>query len=124
ERLHDQLDAGRVAGELVRAEPDWLLLEAVVADFLDVLLRHDPARARREGTVERHEIGKWLVQVETHARRTDDFDLAHAILQHLADLRSQEAELHVVRGEGISIVELQTLAQLEVVDALIRAHGP
>src|SRR3989449_3880638 len=58
------LDAGGgVAGgaggadELVRAGADGRLLEAVVADLLDVLLRHDPRGARRASAVERHEVG-------------------------------------------------------------------
>src|ERR1700730_15413782 len=88
--FHDQLDARRVAHELVRSEPDRLPLEAFVADFFDVLSRHDPARARRERAVVRHEIREGLVQMEAHARRAGDFDLAHAILQDLADLRALE----------------------------------
>src|SRR5713226_2357903 len=35
-----------------------------------------------------------------------------------------EAEPHVLRGEGIAVVEFQPLAELELVDALIRAERP
>jgi hypothetical protein len=37
---------------------------------------------------------------------------------------AQEAELHVLGGEGVSVVELQPLAQLEVIDPSVRAEGP
>ena len=122
--LHDQLDARRVAHELVGPQADRLLLEAVVADLLDVLLRHDPARAAHEGAVERHEVGPRLVQVKAHAIGIDDDHLPHLVVQDLRALGAVEAELHVLGGEGVAVVELQALAQLELVDALIRAHRP
>ena len=62
--------------------------------------------------------------MKAHAEGADDLDVAHAVLEHLADLGPLEAELHVVRRERITVVELQSLAQLEVVDALVRAHRP
>ena len=39
-------------------------------------------------------------------------------------LRALEAELHVLGGERVAVVELQPLAQLELVGLLIRAHRP
>ena len=123
-RLHDQLDAGRVAHELVGPEPDRPLLEAVVADALDVLLRHDPAGARGQRAVESHEVGEGLVQVEAHPGGADNLHVAHAVLQNLADLGPLEAELHIIGGERVAVVELDALAQLELVDALIGAHRP
>ena len=122
--LHDQLDPGGVAHELVGPEPDRPLLEAVVADALDVLLRHDPGGARGQGAVEGHEVGEGLVQVEAHPRGADDLDVAHPLFQDLADLRALEAEPHVLGGEGIAVVELDALAQLELVDLLVGAHRP
>jgi hypothetical protein len=101
-----------------------VFLESLVADLFHVLLRHDPARARRERAVVRHEIGERLVEVKAHARRADDLDVADPIFQHLADLGPLEAPLDVVRRERVTVVELQSLAQLEIVDALIRAHRP
>ena len=62
--------------------------------------------------------------MEAHARRADDLDVAHPVLEHLAHLGPLEAELHVLRGERIAVVELQTFAQLEIVRLLIRAHRP
>ena len=124
EGFHHQLHAGRVAHELVGPEPDGLFLEALVADLLDVLPGHDPARAGRQRSVERHEVGERLVEMEAHARGADHLDLPHPVLEDLADLGPLEAELHVVGGEGVAVVELQALAQLELVDTLIRAHRP
>jgi len=122
--LHDQLDPDRVAHEPIGAQADRLLLEAFVADSLDVLLRHDPAGARGQGAIERHEIRERLVQLEAHADGIDHRDLAHFLLEDLGALRALEAELHVLGGEGIAVVELETLAELELVDALVRAHRP
>src|SRR4030095_12980120 len=51
-----ELDARVEAHELVGPGADRRLLEAVVADLLDVLLGHDPARAGRGRTIEGHEI--------------------------------------------------------------------
>ena len=45
ERLEDQLHARRERDELVGSGADRRLLEALVADLLDVLLGHDPAGA-------------------------------------------------------------------------------
>ena len=123
-RLHHQLDAGGVAHELVRAEPDGMLLEAVVPDLLDVLLRNDPAGAGRRRPVEGHEVGEGLVQHEADTIRIDDHDLADFLLEDLRSLRAQEAELHVLRGEGIAVVKLESLPELELVGPPIRGLGP
>jgi len=79
--LHDDLDAGGAAHELVRPQTDRVLLEAVVADLLDVLLGHDPARRGRERSVEGHEVGERLVEMEPDPIRIDDLDLAHLLLE-------------------------------------------
>ena len=113
-----------MAHEPVGPETDRLLLEAVVAHSLDVLLRHHPARAADERAIERHEVGPGLVQLEAHAVRIDDRDLPHLVVQDLRSLGAMEAELHVLGGERIAVVELEPLTQLELVDALIRAHRP
>ena len=39
-------------------------------------------------------------------------------------LRALEAELHVLGGEGVAVVKPEALAQFELVDPRIRAHGP
>ena len=123
EGLHHQLDARRVAHELVRAQADGMLLEAVGTDLLDVLLGHDPARAADDRPVVAHEVGPRLVQREAHAGGRDDGDLLDLVVQQLA-LRAVEAELHVLRGERIAVVELEALAQLELVGPLVGAHRP
>ncbi|OLC00517.1 MAG: hypothetical protein AUH30_02350 [Candidatus Rokubacteria bacterium 13_1_40CM_68_15] len=113
-----------MAHELVRAETDRLLLEAVVSHSLHVLLGHDPARARHQAAVEVHEVGPGLVEVETDAVGPDDLDVADLLAHLPGALAALEAEFHVLGREGIAVVELQSLAQLELVDALIRAHRP
>src|SRR5262249_4730395 len=57
-------------------------------------------------------------------RGTHDLDVPHAVFEDLADLRALEAELHVFRRERIAVVELQTLAQLEVVRQPVPGHRP
>jgi hypothetical protein len=101
-----------------------MLLEAVVPDLLNVFLRHHPAGAGGQCAVEGHEVGERLVQVEAHPVGIDNGDLAHLLLEQLRALRALEAELHVLSGEGIAVVELHPLAQLELVDALVGAHRP
>src|SRR6266487_5039807 len=122
--LHDQLDARRTAHELVRPEPDRVLLEAVEAHLLDILLRHDPARPRGKGSVIGHEVRKGLVQVEAHSIGAGDLDLLDLVLEDPGSLGAKEAELHVLGGERIAVVELEPLPELEVVDALVRADRP
>src|SRR5262249_13269396 len=75
ERFHDQLDTGRVADELVRPEADGMFLEALVADFLHVLLGHDPGGTGHEAAVEGHEVWPRLVEMETNAVGADDLDV-------------------------------------------------
>ena len=112
-----------VADELVRPEADRILLEAVVADLLEVLLRHDPAGAGDDTGVVVHEVGPRLVEREADTVAADDADVLDLLVQQLA-LRALEAELHVVAGERIAIVKRQSLAQLELVRALIRRDRP
>jgi len=100
-----------------------VLLEAVGPDLLDVPLRDDPARPAGERAVEREEVRPRLAQREPHAGRPDDGDLAHLLVQQLA-LGALEAELHVLGGERIAVVELHAFPQLELVDALVRTHRP
>ena len=110
--------------ELVGAEADRLPLEAVVADPLDVLLGHHPARAAHQRSVERHEVRPGLAQLKADAVRIDDHDLAHLVVEDLRALGAMKAELHVLGGEGVAVVELESLAQLELVGELVRAHRP
>src|SRR6059036_1415223 len=54
--LEHQLDAGGQAHEPVGPKSHWGLLETLLADLVDVLLRHDPRGARRRAGVEHEEI--------------------------------------------------------------------
>src|SRR2546425_4051493 len=106
EGLHDQVDARRVTHELVRPQPDGMPLEALVAHLLDVFLGHDPAGPGHEGPVEGHEVGPGVVQMEAHPVRTDHLHLPDLLVEDLA-LGALKAELHIVGGEGIAVVEFE-----------------
>ena len=92
-----------------------MLLEAVGADLLEILLRGDPAGGAPQRAVDRHEIRPRLVQYEPHRMRIDDDDLLDLLLE-LHALGALEAELHVVGGERVAVMEFDALAQLEFVD--------
>ena len=100
-----------------------MLLEAVGADLLEVVLGGDPAGGARQRAVERHEVRPRLMQHELHLVRVDDHDLLHLFLE-LRPLRALEAELHVLGGERVAVVEFHALAQGEFVDEPILAHRP
>ena len=117
ERLEHQLDAGGEAHELVRPGADRRLLEAVVADLLDIGFGHDPGGTGGRGAVERHEVRPRLLQVQAHAARVHDLDLAHALLEDLRPgaLVALERELHVGGGDRLAVMELRILANDELV---------
>ena len=60
---------------------------------------------------------------EAHPVGVDDHHLADLLVKDLGP-GALEAELHVLRDEGIAVVELQTLAEFELVGRLVRAHRP
>ena len=126
ERLHDDLDAGRRADEPVGPGADRRFLEALVADFLDVLLRHDPARAGRGGAIERHEVGPRLAEHELDPARIDHLDVLDLVVEQLgrAALVALEGELDVLGGDGLAVVELGVLTQHEGVAGAVRRHRP
>jgi hypothetical protein len=64
------------------------------------------------------------VQLEADAIGIDHGDLAHLLLEDARALGPLKAELHVLSSEGLTVVELEPLAQLELVRALIGADGP
>jgi hypothetical protein len=115
--LQDHLDPRLAAHELVGPGADRVLAKALVADLADVRLRHhDPGRGGRR-VVEGHEVGPGLFQVEADGERVDDLDLAHASLELVGPraLVAVVAELHVLGGDGIAVVELEAASQLELV---------
>ena len=125
-RLHHHLDAGLVADELVGTGADRMLAEAVVADLGHVFLRDDEARGRRGGAVEGHEVRPRLGETEAHGQWVDDLDGANVSLQLLraSALVALEAELHVLGGQRVAVVELEVAAQLELVHESVGALGP
>src|SRR5207302_4581625 len=102
------------------------LLEGVLADALDVLLRDDPARAGAERAVERGKVRRRLLEDEADFRRADDDDLLDGRLQQLrrAAAEALERKLHVLRGDGIAVVELRALAQRELRGESVARHRP
>src|SRR6185436_15771923 len=82
-RFHDELDPRRVAHELVRAETDGMLLEALDAHLLHVLLRHDPRRRGGQRSIERHEVRPGILEMEAYAVRGGRAHLAHLVAEDL-----------------------------------------
>src|SRR3989449_3746098 len=126
ERLEDQFHPRGEADEPVGSGADRALLEAFLADTLDVLLGHDPAGARRRRPVERHEVGPRLLEEEPDPARVDDLHLLDLILEELRRPAAValEGELHVLGGDGLAVVELGPLAQHELVAGAVGRHGP
>ena len=76
--------------------------------------------------IECHEIGPRLVQVKPHGARIDDFDLLDMLVQ-LARRRALvavEAELDVLRGHRVAVVEFHVRPQLEFVGQPVLALAP
>ncbi len=125
EGLQDQLDARRERDELVRARADRRLLETVVADLLDVLLRHDPGRAGGP-EIEGHEVGPRPLEADADAPRIRSLHRRDALLERLAGRTpvALERELDVLGDDRLAVVELHPLAEHEVVDETVRGHRP
>ena len=126
EGLDHQLDARVEGDEAIRAGTDGRALEAVLADFLHVFLRHDPSATGRHGSVEREEIGPGLLQPEPDVTGIDGQHLAHLVLE---DLRARaavalERELHVLGRDRLAVMELRALADDEVVREPVLRRRP
>src|SRR5229473_4717917 len=115
--LQHQLHSGSHAREAIGSEPHRLASESLLTDLLDVLLGHDPRRARGRGGIEDEEVGPRRVQDEADAIRVNDVHGLDPVVQKVRGgaAITQEAELHVLRREGVAVVELEPLAQLEFV---------
>src|SRR5262245_64927165 len=100
-----------------------MLPEAFVTDLREVLLGDDDAGPAGGRPVERHEIRPWLVEPEAHRERIDGLHRADARLQLLGRraLVALEAELHVLAGDGIAVVELEPPSELELVSEPVGA---
>src|SRR5207245_542804 len=101
---------------------EWTL----VADFLDVLDGNDPRRAGRGGCVEDEKVRPRFLEMETHAIRVDDLDLPHLVFEHLGRRSAVtiERELHVVGGQEVAVVEVNTLPQHELIGQSVGRYGP
>ena len=126
EGLEHHLHAWIERNEAIGAGPDRPLLEALLADLLEVLLRDDPGRSRCRGAVEGHEVRPRLLQHDAHASRVRGLDLLDAILEQLGRraLVALERELHVVGGDRLAVVEVGVLPQHEVVHEPVARHRP
>ena len=82
-RLEHDFDPGLVADEPIRAGADGILAEPIVPDLGEVLLRDDEPPRGGSRSVERHEVGPRLLQVEADGQGIDDLHQAHMGLQLL-----------------------------------------
>src|SRR2546427_1841991 len=125
-RFEYELHAGVERDEPVRAGTDGRLLEAVVADLLDVLLGYDPAGAGGEAAVVGHEVRPGLLEPKADPARIHDLDRRDLLSQELRRGATipLEGELHVLGGDGIAVVELHAVAENELVDEAVLRHAP
>ena len=125
EGLQDQLDARRERDEFVRSGPDRRLLEPVVADLLDVLLRHDPGGPGGP-EIEGHEVGPRPLEADADAPGVGSLHRRDALLERLGGRATValEGELDVLGGDRLAVVELHSLAEDELVDETVRGHRP
>ena len=116
--LEHELHARLEGNEPVGTRPDRMLLEAVLADLLEVLLRDDPAGAGQKRAVERHEVRPRSLQTEADVIRIGDLDRRNTLLHELRrqSAIAREGEFHVLGGDGIAVVKAHALAEDELVD--------
>ena len=125
EGFDDELDTRREGHETIGARPDRHLLETLVADLLDVLLRHDPTGPGGAG-VEGHEVGPRPLEAEAHTRRIRSLDRRHALLERPGGRApvTLERELDVLGGDRIAVVEPGAAPEDELVDETVGRHIP
>src|SRR5215831_12969178 len=103
-----------------------MFLEALVPDPLDILLWHNPPDTRRWRPQVRYEIGPGLFQMEAHQRGIDDLDRLEFVLEENGTdpVVALQAELHILGGEWVTVVEGHSLAQLELIREPVFALAP
>src|SRR6185312_1493212 len=79
EGLQNQLHAGREGDKLVGSSANWGLLEAIVADLLDVSARDDPA-GRRRARIEGKKVGPRPLELEADMSGIRHLDRGNAVL--------------------------------------------
>ena len=121
-QLHARIEGDEPVGPRAHGRP----LEAVVADLLHVLLRHDPPRARGRRAVEGHEVGPRLLEAETDPVRIHHVDARDPRLEDPSPRApvALHRELDVLGRHRVAVVELHPLAQHELVDEVVRGDGP
>ena len=122
ERLHHQFDARGERDKFVRPRPDRVLLETVVADLLDIFLRHDPARtagARIKG----QKVRPRFLQLEADMPFVRDLHRRDPLFQQSVGgaLVALERELDVLGGHRIAVMELGPRPDHEIIgEAVLR----
>src|SRR5206468_9462048 len=76
--------------------------------------------------IERHEVGPGLLETKAHPILIHDLHRPHLGLEQARTRAAVaiEGELHVLRGERITVLEADALAQGELVDEPVAAHLP
>src|SRR6185503_17146727 len=125
-RLKHQFHAGSHPNEAIGTEADRLTLPAFLPDLFDVLPGGDPRSAGRRRRVEDQEVGPGRVQHEPHPVLVGNLHGLYSLVKQLARDApvTLEGKLHIVGREGIAIVKLEALAELELVYEPVRAFPP
>ena len=125
EGLKHELDAGRERDEFIGTGTDRRLLERLVADLLDVFLRHDPAGAARI-RIEVQKVGPRLFQLEADMLRIGCLDRREIGLHQVVRCAAVAfiGELDVFGGDRLTVVEFGLLPDHEVVGQPVRRRRP
>ena len=121
-RLHHELDARRERDEFVRPCPDRVLLETIVADLLDVFLRHDPAGAAGV-RIEGQKVRPRFLQPEADMPLVGDLHRRDPFFQQGVGgaAVALERELHVLGRYRVAVVELDPGSDHEIIgEAVLR----
>src|SRR5437870_13841629 len=114
-------DAGGVRSSLYYAR----LSKSVVADLLDIFLRHDPAGACR-ARIEGQEVRPRLLEPEADPSRVGSLDAGDPVSEHLVRVAavSLERKLDVLDADKVAVVELDAFAEDELVHQPVRRCAP
>ncbi len=125
EGFEHEFDAWLERNEFVGAGADRRLLEALVADLLDVFLGHDPAGSRG-ARVKGQEVRPRLLESEDDVLWIGSFDLRdlafHQVVRRA--LVALEREFDVLGGHRIAVVKLGVLADDEGIADPVLGGGP
>ena len=121
-----QLDARLVAHEAIGPQADGLFLELLAADFLRIVLRHNPARPGGWCGVEGQKIRPGFVERITDVVWIHNLNSLDLVFQIgcPCPLVALEAVFDILGGEGVTVMKLHPLPQLKVVRQAIRTLAP